>query len=398
MKHTMDNTDFDGKKVLIRVDFNVPLDKDGSITDDTRIRAALPTISKVLEKGGRVILMSHLGRPKGNVVPEMSLKPVSARLGELLNTNVTMANDCIGDEVQKQTDELKPGEVLLLENLRFHRGETDNDDSFAEALSRNGEIYVNDAFGAAHRAHASVVALCNYFDVCIFGYLMEKEVKFLENLIKDPSKPYIAILGGAKISGKIELINNLMDKVDAILIGGGMASTFFKAQNKEIGDSLLDEASLEVAKDILEKADREKKKLMLPVDCVVADAFDNNARKKTVPAEGIEPGWRLMDIGEKTVELFKSEIKKAKTIFWNGPMGVFEMSNFTGGTSAIAHALAEATEMGATTVVGGGDSASAIAKFGLKNKVSHVSTGGGASLELVEGKQLPGIESIKAKQ
>jgi len=397
MKYTLDTIDFSTKKVLIRVDFNVPLDKDCNITDDTRIRAALPTVSKVLEKGGRVILMSHLGRPKGKIVPEMSLRPVAKRLEKLLKCKVTIADDCIGDNVLHLTDELKSGEILLLENLRFYKEETDNEAEFAEALSRNTEIYINDAFGAAHRAHASVAGICNYMDICAFGSLMEKEIKFLENIIKNPERPFVAILGGAKISGKIELINNLLDKVDTILVGGGMAATFYKAQGKEIGDSLLEEESLPVARSILEKVEKENKNFFLPVDGIIADRFDNNARTKTVSSEEIEAGWRFLDIGESTVKLFKEEIKKAKTILWNGPMGVFEMSNFAKGTAAVAYALAEATGMGATTVIGGGDSAAAIAQLGLKKSISHVSTGGGASLELLEGKALPGIVAIKSK-
>ncbi len=397
MKYSIDNIDFKDKKVLIRVDFNVPLDKDCSITDDTRIKAALPTITKVIEKGGKVILMSHLGRPKGKVIPEMSLKPVSVRLGELLNTKVLMADDCIGNKVLQQIDSLKSGEVLLLENLRFHKEEEANDEKFASELAKNGEIYINDAFGSAHRAHASVAGICKFMDVCIFGYLMEKEIKFLGNLIVEPERPFVAILGGAKISGKIELINNLLDKVDSILIGGGMAATFFKAQGKEIGDSLCEEDKVSIAKSILEKVEKENRKLLLPVDGIIVDSFDNNAMKKVVSVDEIEPGWRFMDIGEDTVKIFKEEIAKAKTVFWNGPMGVFEMDNFAKGTSAIGYALAEVTEKGATTVIGGGDSAAAIAKLGLKSKVTHVSTGGGASLEFLEGKSLPGIEAIKSK-
>lgn len=393
-KLTIDHLQLKGKKVLVRVDFNVPMDENLNITDDTRIRASLPTIQKIIQEGGIAILMSHLGRPKGKVNLKYSLKPVAERLGKLLNKEVKFANDCIGEEVKKLVNSLKEGDVLLLENLRFHEEEEKNDENFARELASLGDIYINDAFGSAHRAHASTEGVTKFFKENAAGYLMQKELEYLSKAVGNPERPYTAILGGAKISGKIDVINNFMNKVDNLLIGGGMAFTFFKAQGLEIGKSLLEEDRIEMAKEILQKAKLNNINLFLPVDVVIADKFDNNANTEIVDVNNIKSEWQGLDIGPKTIEVFKSIILMSKTVVWNGPMGVFEMNNFSKGTFEIAKALAEATQNGVITIVGGGDSAAAISKAGLENKVSHVSTGGGASLEFLEGKTLPGVAAL----
>lgn len=388
---------FKGKRTLVRVDFNVPLDKNLHITDDRRITESLPTIKKIIADGGRVILCSHLGRPKGKAVPEMSLKPAAKRLSELLGREVKMAPDCIGEETLKMVNALKDGEVLLLENLRYHNEEEKNDPSFAKQLAAMGDIYVNDAFGSAHRAHVSTEGVTKFISTCAAGFLMEKELKYLGEALAEPKRPFVAILGGAKISGKIDVIENLMDKVDAILIGGGMIFTFYKAMGKNIGNSLLEEDKIGLAKDILGKAKAKGLKLLLPIDCVIADEVSETAQSSVVSVDKIPDNMKGLDIGPETIKLFKEELEKAKTVVWNGPMGVFEMTNFAKGTMAVAQALADATKNGATTVVGGGDSASAIAQAGLDKAVSHVSTGGGASLEFLEGKALPGVAALNDK-
>lgn len=385
-KKTVRDVDLKGKRVLMRADFNVPLE-DGKITDDTRIRAALPTIKYILDQGASLILMSHLGRPKGPD-PALSLKPVAARLSELLGREVKMAPDCVGDEVKAMAEALKPGEVMLLENTRFHKGESKNDPEFAAQLAALGEIFVNDAFGTAHRSHASNVGVSQHLPA-VAGFLIEKEIKFLSKATENPEHPYVVILGGAKVSDKIGVIENLLGKADTILIGGGMANTFFKAKGLEVGDSLVEDEALELARDLMTRAGG---KLVLPVDVVVADAFDNNANSKVVPVDAVEPGWRILDIGPQTVALFKEKLADAKTVVWNGPMGVFEMPNFAKGTFEIARILAD---LDAVTIIGGGDSASAVNQAGVANKVSHVSTGGGASLEFLEGKVLPGIAALQ---
>jgi phosphoglycerate kinase len=388
-KKTVRDVDLKGKRVLMRADFNVPLE-DGEITDDNRIRAALPTIEYILDEGAALVLMSHLGRPKGEVKPELSLKPVAARLGELLDQEVQMAPDCVGDEVKAMADSLKPGEVLLLENTRFHPGEKQNDSDYAAQLAKMGDLFVNDAFGTAHRAHASTVGVTNTLPA-VSGFLIEKEIKFLGQATGNPEHPYVVILGGAKISDKIGVIENLLEKADSILIGGGMANTFFKAQGLEMGDSLVEDEVLDTAKSLMDEAGD---KLVLPVDAMVADAFDNEANKKVVAVDAVEPGWRILDIGPETIAEFKAILAAAQTVAWNGPMGVFEMPNFAEGTFAIAQALAE---LDAVTVIGGGDSASAVRQAGVEDEVSHVSTGGGASLQFLEGEPLPGLEALDDK-
>jgi len=394
-KMTIKDVEITGKRVLMRVDFNVPIDKEtGKVADDTRIRAALPTIKYALDRKAKVILMSHLGRPKGKRVPELSLKPVAERLSELLELPVKMAPDLVGNEVKKMVDELKEGEVLLLENTRFHPGETKNDPELAKELASYGDIHVNDAFGTAHRAHASNVGVASFIP-SVAGFLMEKEIKMLGKVVEDPEKPFVVILGGAKVSDKIGVIENLTKKADLFLIGGAMMFTFWKALGYEVGDSLVEEDKLDLAKEIMDKAKRSKVDFVLPVDTVIAREIKEGVEKKVVKAEeGIPSGWKGLDIGPETIELFKNKLKDAKTVVWNGPMGVFEIDDFAKGTEEIAKAL---TKLDALTVVGGGDSAAAMAKFGLSNLVSHVSTGGGASLEFLEGKELPGIKSIADK-
>jgi phosphoglycerate kinase len=393
----IDDLELKDAKVLVRVDFNVPLDDERNVTDDKRIAACLPTIEKILGDGGKAILTSHLGRPKGKRVPEMSLAPAAGRLEELLKKPVKFASDCVGPEVKKAVSELAPGECLLLENLRYYKEETDNDPHFAKRLSSLGDVFVNDAFGTAHRAHASTEGVTRYFRQCAAGYLMQRELKYLGTALADPQRPFVAILGGAKISGKIDVISNLMDKVDAILIGGGMAFTFFKAMGKEIGKSLLESDKIDLAKEILTKADEKNVNFMLPQDVVVAPEAKEDSASHVVGMDAIPPGLQGLDIGPGTVEAFSGELKKAKTVVWNGPMGVFEVPKFAAGTIKVAEELAKITEKGATTIVGGGDSASAVTGAGLKDKLSHISTGGGASLEFLEGKTLPGVAALTDK-
>ncbi|MGH2574828.1 MAG: phosphoglycerate kinase [Ignavibacteria bacterium] len=379
------------KKVLVRVDFNVPMSQEGNITDDKRIIESLPTIKKIISRGGKCILISHLGRPKGQVNLKYSLRPVAQHLAGLLNKPVYFSDDCIGEDTKKIVDSLKDGDILLLENLRFHKEEESNDENFSKQLASYGDIYINDAFGTAHRAHASTVGVTKFIDKSAAGYLMQKELEFLSKVLLTPEHPFLAILGGSKISGKIDVIKNLLSKADKILIGGGMMFTFYKAKGYEIGNSLLEADKIETAKKLLYEAGD---KIILPVDVVVADKLENDARRINVDADKIPSDKIGMDIGDKTVSLYKREILAAKTIFWNGPMGVFEMDNFAKGTFEVANALAEASRNGSMTIVGGGDSAAAILKAGLENRVSHVSTGGGASLEFLEGKVLPGVNAL----
>ncbi len=393
-KLSISDMNYSGKRVLIRVDFNVPLDDHQRITDDRRIVASLPTIKKVINDGGKAILCSHLGRPKGKVVPEMSLKPVAGHLSKLLNQEVKFAPDCIGPDVSEMIYSMKPGDVLLLENLRFHKEETDNEVGFATQLAAHAEMYINDAFGSAHRAHASTEGVTRFINSCAAGYLMEKELKYLGGALSDPKRPFVAVLGGAKISGKIEVIENLLDKVDAILVGGGMIFTFFKAMGKNIGQSLLEEDKVELAGEILNKAKKKNVKLILPTDCVVAAEINEAAKSKVVSVDAIPDDMKGLDIGPDTLRVFKDELSSANTVVWNGPMGVFEVSQFAKGTIEIANILAEITAKGAVTIVGGGDSASAVKKAGLDDKLSHISTGGGASLEFLEGKTLPGVAAL----
>ncbi len=383
-----------GKRILMRADFNVPMDENRKITDDSRILGALPTIQYLLDAGAKLILMSHLGRPKGEVNPKYSLAPVAVRLSELLNKPVKMSKDVIGEDAKKLVAELKDGDVMLLENLRFHKEEEANDDGFAKALASFGDIYVNDAFGTAHRAHASTEGVTRFIDTSVSGFLIEKELKFLGEAVENPERSFVAILGGAKVSDKIGVIENLLNKVDVLLIGGGMAYTFIKAMGGNIGKSLLEEDKIELAKNLLEKAEEKNVKLLLPVDTLIADDFSNDANTDVVKTGEIPDTWQGLDIGPKTRELFASEIKKAKTVVWNGPMGVFEMPTIAEGTKAIAKAM---SECGGTTIVGGGDSAAAVESMGFGDKISHISTGGGASLEFLEGKELPGVKALSDK-
>lgn len=390
-KLSIDNVNLKGKRVLVRVDFNVPLDENLNITDDTRITESLPTIKKIIADGGKAILMSHLGRPKGGPNPKYSLKPTAKRLSELLGKEVKLAPDCVGPETKAMVDAMKDGDVLILENVRFHPEEEKNDPAFAKQLAELGDVYINDAFGSAHRAHASTEGITKFIKISAAGYLMQKELDYLGGAITNPKRPYVAILGGAKISGKIDVINNLLNKVDTLIVGGGMAFTFYKAMGKEIGTSLLEAEKVDLAKEVLYNAKKSGIKFLLPSDVVVASEFKNDSPSTVVKVDSIPADKMGLDIGPETIKLFTNELMNAKTIVWNGPMGVFEMDNFAKGTFAIAKALADATAKGAITVIGGGDSAAAIAKAGLKDKVSHVSTGGGASLEFLEGKALPGV-------
>ena len=393
---TIDNYDFTGKKAIIRVDFNVPINEKFEVADDTRIRAAIPTIKKILSSGGSVILMSHLGRPKGEYEQKFSLKNVVPRLSELLETEVKFAKDCIGDETSKIVNELKPGDVLLLENLRFHKEEKNGEETFAKKLADLADVYVNDAFGTAHRAHASTTIIAKFFpEEKMFGYLIGNELKSMDMILHQPEKPFTAIMGGAKVSDKIQVIENLLDKIDNLIIGGGMTYTFIKARGGKIGNSLVEEDKLDMANDLIKKAEAKNVKLYLPVDNVIADKFENDAKTEETPVDEVPDGWMGLDIGQKTIEGFSEIIKHSKTILWNGPMGVFEMSNFQNGTETIAKVIAETTEKGAYSLIGGGDSVAAINKYNLNDKVSYVSTGGGAMLEYIEGKELPGVKAIR---
>ena len=394
MKKTVKDVDVRSRRVLVRVDYNVPLDAQGNVSDDKRITASLPTINYLLEQGARIILCSHLGRPKGEVKKEFSLAPVAKRLKELLpNVNIYFASDCIGEEAQQKAAALKDGEILLLENLRFHKEEEKNDPEFAKKLASLAEIYVNDAFGTVHRAHASTAGVAAYLPA-VAGFLIGKELSIMGGALENPERPFVAILGGAKVADKIGVITNLLNKCDTLLIGGGMAYTFFKAMGYEIGDSLLDTESIDLAKQLMETAKEKGVKLLLPVDTVVAKAFAADAEHMTVASNAIPADWQGLDIGEKTRELFAAEIKNAKTVIWNGPMGVFEFPAFAKGTEAVAKACAEC---GGTTIIGGGDSASAVKKLGYADKMTHISTGGGASLEFLEGKVLPGVAALNDK-
>ncbi len=394
---TLRDVDLQGKRVLIRVDFNVPL-KEGHVEDDFRIRSALPTINYVLEKGGRVILMSHLGRPKGKRDEAFSLKPVRDTLERLLGKKVILAPDCVGKQVEDLAKNLSADEVLLLENTRFHPEETENDPEFARNLAALGDIYVNDAFGSAHRAHASTEGVTRYVKTSVAGFLLEKEVKYLGGLLTDPKRPFIAIIGGAKIAGKIEVLENLILKTDKMLIGGGIANTFLKASGYDVGSSLVEDESIEVARKIMDLSKTKGAEIILPDDFVIADAIKPGASKREIPAsEPVPSGWAIADIGRKTISRFGEIIQSAGTIFWNGPMGVFEIEDFSYGTFAVANAIAEATDKGAVSVIGGGDSVSAVSKAGVANRISHISTGGGASLEFVGGKVLPGIDALSKK-
>lgn len=392
---SIDNLELAGKRVLVRVDFNVPQDEQGAITDDTRIRESLPTIRKIIAENGRAVLMSHLGRPKGKRNEKYTLAPVAERLSELLDVPVRFVGDCIGEEVRAAVNGMKDGDVVLLENLRFYAEEEANDEEFARKLAEPADVYINDAFGTAHRAHASTEGVARYVQQKAAGYLMLRELRYLGDAVNEPQRPFVAILGGSKISGKIDVITSLLQKCDAILVGGGMVFTFFKAMGKPVGRSIVEEDKVELAGRILREAGEASVRLLLPEDVVVADAFSNDAERRTVGVDDIEDGWMGLDIGPETIRRYSVEIASARTVVWNGPMGVFEMSNFAAGTRAVAAALVEATGRGATTIVGGGDSAAAIAQFGMASKVTHVSTGGGASLEFLEGKELPGVAALR---
>ena len=391
-KKTIEDVSVAGKRVLVRVDFNVPI-KDGVIADDTRIQAALPTIKYLIDKDCKLVLMSHLGRPKGEFKPEFSLKPVAARLSELINQPVAMAEDVVGPDAEAKAAALKPGEVLLLENVRFHKEEKANDPEFCRKLSAFGDVYINDAFGTAHRAHASTTGVAQLLPAAA-GYLMKKELDFLGTALENPQRPFVAILGGAKVSDKIGVIESLLEKVDTLIIGGGMAYTFFVAQGCTVGKSLLEEDKVDLAKGLMEKASAKGVTFLLPIDNVIADDFSNDANRKVVKSSEIPDGWEGLDIGPETRALFSKEIEGAKTVVWNGPMGVFEMSNFAEGTKAVAEALSRCD---GTTIIGGGDSASAVKKLGFAERMTHISTGGGASLEFLEGKELPGVAALNDK-
>lgn len=393
MKKIITDVDVDKKKVFVRADFNVPLDENGIITDDTRIQKTLPTIRYLLDHQAAVILASHLGRPKGKVVGKYSLKPVAVRLSELLGIPVQMAPDCIGAETEAMAGALQPGQVLLLENLRFHGEEEKNDPEFSRKLASLADVGINDAFGCCHRAHASVAGIAAFLPMAA-GFLLEKEIRFIGGAVDHPAHPFAAIIGGAKVSDKIEVISNLLPKVDVMIIGGGMANTFLAARGYGIGKSLVEADKIDLAKKLIAQAADKGKKLLLPVDVTVAEAFSNDAAHKVVPADAVPEGWMILDIGTKTQELFARELEPMKLIVWNGPMGVFEMENFARGTESVARAVAHSQ---AVSIVGGGDSVSAVNKTGLADQISHISTGGGASLEYLEGKKLPGIESLSDK-
>ncbi len=393
---TIDNYDFKGKKAIIRVDFNVPLNERFEITDDTRIKGALPTIRKILERGGSTVLMSHLGRPKSGPEEKFSLRHLVSHLSHLLKQNVGFADDCIGKATLSLKKDLKPGEVLLLENLRFHPEETKGDEAFSEKLAEGMDVYVNDAFGTAHRAHASTTIIARFFpENKLFGYLIERELSNLEKVLKQPEKPFTAVMGGAKVSDKIQVIENLMNIVDNLIIGGGMTYTFVRALGGNTGSSLVEEDKLDLAADLLKKAKKKNINLVIPEDNIIADKFENDASRKESPADQIPEGWMGLDIGPATIKKTGEIIGHSKTILWNGPMGVFEMENFQKGTVDIARAIADATSRGAYSLVGGGDSVAAVNRFGLAGRITHVSTGGGAMLEYIEGKELPGIAAIR---
>ncbi len=390
----LEQVELGGRRVLMRVDFNVPLDKDGAISDDTRIRAALPSIRHILDAGGSLVLASHLGRPKGRVVPEMSLRPVADRLAELVDAPVRFADDTVGPSATEAAPRLGAGEVLLLENLRFASAETDNEPDFSRRLAELGEIYVNDAFGTAHRAHASTVGAAGHFRQACAGFLMEKELANLGRLVDDPPRPFTAVLGGAKVKGKVEVILNLLDSVDNLLLGGGMIFTFFKVHGLSIGDSLVDDSLLDVAERILAKAESSRAKLLLPEDVVIADDFSGEAERREVLVTDIPDGWQGLDVGPRTVAAYSDIIAGSRAVFWNGPLGVFEIPVFATGTRAVGEAVAAATDAGAHSVVGGGDSVAAINQLGLSERISHISTGGGASLEFMAGRELPGVAAL----
>ena len=394
-KTFFEDLNFRGQRVLTRVDFNVPLDAKQRVTDNNRVRQALSTIRRIVEQGGRAVLMSHLGRPGGEQVPELSLRPAAEELSRLLGTFVTLAPDCVGAEVETQVQALQDGEVLLLENLRYHKAETKNDPEFCRQLAKLGDVYVNDAFGTAHRAHASTTGVVKFLPIAALGYLVRKELDFLGGLLENPRQPYVAVLGGAKISDKLKVIENLMERVQALVIGGGMANTFLAAQGFALGDSLVDDESLDLAAGLVEQARNRGVQLHLPTDGVLAQALKADVETKTVALpDGVPEGWKLLDIGPQTLAAYKSVVQNAKTVFWNGPLGVFEILPFAAGTVGVAQALAQATAGGAVTVVGGGDSAAAVQQSGLDEHVSHISTGGGASLEFLEGRELPGVTVI----
>lgn len=392
-KKTVRDIDLKDKKVLVRCDFNVPMDENKKITDNTRIVAAIPTIKYLLENNCAIILCSHLGRPKGEFKPEYSLAPVAEELSKLLGKEVIMAKDVIGEDAKQKAANLKQGQIMLLENVRFHKEETDNSPEFAKELASMAQIYVNDAFGTAHRAHSSTAGVAAYLPA-VSGFLIEKELKFLGNAINNPQRPFVAILGGAKVSDKIGVIDSLLDKVDTLMIGGGMAYTFFKAQGYEVGNSICELDKLDLAKQAMEKAKEKGVKLMLPVDTKIGKEFKPDTESKTVAWTEIPEGWEGFDIGEKTIKMFVDELQTAKTVVWNGPLGLFEFDQFAIGTNEIAKAL---SKIDATTIIGGGDSAAAVEKAGLADKITHISTGGGASLEFLEGKKLPGIECLLDK-
>jgi len=395
-KLSISDLEIEGKKVLIRCDFNVPLDEKGRITDDTRIRASLPTIRYALGRDCAVVLMSHLGRPKGKVEPKLSLKPVAERLGELLNLKVLMASDSIGPSVEKMARELKGEEVLLLENLRFHPGEEANDKKFAQQLASLADVFVQDAFGTVHRAHASTSGVPNYLPSGA-GFLLQKEIKYLKQALEEPERPFLAILGGAKISTKIRVIKNLLPRVDSLILGGAMAYTFLRAENIETGSSMVEEDRIATASKILKEASKKKVTVLLPLDHVIANRASEDAESKEISEVTIPEGWMGVDIGSFSIKRFCSAIKSAKTILWNGPMGIFEIDKFSRGTKVIAEAIAEATKKGSISIVGGGDSVAAVTKVRLQDSMSHISTGGGAALEFLEGKELPGIAALKDK-
>lgn len=394
-KKSIDDINVKGKRVLVRCDFNVPL-QEGKITDENRLVEALPTIKKLIQDGGKVILCSHLGKPKGEPKPELSLAPVAVRLADLLSQEVKFAKDdnVVGENAKAAVADMKEGDVVLLENTRYRAEETKNVDTFSEDLASLCDVFVNDAFGTAHRAHCSNVGITKYVETAVVGYLMQKEIEFLGNAVNNPQKPFVAILGGSKVSSKISVINNLLDKVDTLIIGGGMAYTFMKALGEEVGKSLLEADYLDYALEMMEKAKQKGVNFLIPIDTVVSQEFSNDAEFKTVKRGQIEPEWEGLDIGEETRKLYAEAVKDAKTVVWNGPMGVFELSNFAAGTIAVAKAL---SEIEATTIIGGGDSAAAVNILGFGDKMSHISTGGGASLEFLEGKELPGVAAANNK-